>query len=69
MNRYPVISSNVAAIGYDDESQTLEVEFNDGGIYQYFDVPPRVYEEFRNATSPGKYLHNEIKGHYRFARA
>jgi KTSC domain len=68
MERFPVNSSNVASAGYDGPTATLEVEFNNGNIYQYFDVPELVYEEFRQAASPGQFLNTNIKGAYRFAR-
>ena len=31
MNREPVSSSNIASIGYDVSSETLEIEFHNGG--------------------------------------
>ncbi len=68
MIRTPVSSSNIASIGYDQKTQTLEVEFLKSGVYQYFDVPQAVYEEFIKAESKGKYLANQIKGNYRYAR-
>lgn len=68
MNRIPVTSSNVASIGYDSKTQTLEVEFKNGSIYQYFDIPQPVYEQFMSADSIGKYLSAHIKGSYRYAR-
>lgn len=69
MKRDQVQSSNIQAIGYDENSATLEVEFLNGGVYQYFDVPKNVYDEFINATeSHGKYLAQYIKGHYRFSK-
>ena len=39
MNKQNVTSSNVKAIGYDDRTQTLEVEFLNGRVYQYYGVP------------------------------
>jgi len=36
MNRQTVSSSNIHSIGYDVKFQILEIEFQDGGIYQYF---------------------------------
>ena len=33
MERIPVESSNLASVGYDSDSLTLEIEFNSGGIY------------------------------------
>jgi hypothetical protein len=68
MNRTPVSSSNIASIGYDAKTLTLEVEFRDGSIYQYFDVPETVYQEFMRASSKGRFLHANIKGNYRYAR-
>jgi uncharacterized protein len=69
MNRILVPdSTNIASIGYDQETQTLEVEFIKGSLYQYFDVPQVVYEDFVSADSKGKYLANKIKGNYRYAR-
>lgn len=68
MDREPVDSSNVAAIGYDLDSATLEVEFHNGSVYQYFDVPAVVHAEFMQAESPGRFLHAQIRGVYRYAR-
>jgi KTSC domain-containing protein len=68
MNRDPVQSSNIASIGYDLDSETLEIEFLNGGVYQYFDVQQRVHEELMNAGSHGKYLAANIKGVYRYSK-
>lgn len=68
MKIIPVTSSNVEAIGYDGDSQTLQVEFKNGSTYQYFDVPERIFDELRDAGSIGAYLSSNIKGVYRFSR-
>lgn len=68
MERSPLSSGNLASAGYDDGSATLEVEFKNSHVYQYFDVPRAVYEELTNASSPGNYLAKEIKGRYRYIR-
>jgi DNA helicase HerA-like ATPase len=68
MERNPVTSSNVESVGYDAETMTLEVEFQDGAVYQYFDVPENVHNEFVGADSIGSYLAREIKGKYRYVR-
>ena len=49
----PVSSSNVALIGYDPNTLTLEIEFIGGSVYQYFDVPETVYQEFMLANPYG----------------
>ncbi len=68
MQREPVSSSNIDSIGYDENSQTLEISFLSGGIYQYFDVPASVHEELMSADSKGKYFAANIKGPYRFSK-
>ena len=61
MERIPVSSTNVASIGYEVETQTLEVEFRSGSVYQYFNVPEFHYEGLLNASSKGRYLNEHIK--------
>jgi hypothetical protein len=68
MNRDPVTSSNVASVGYDPQTMTLEVEFFGGSVYQYFDVPESEHAGLVGAGSVGGYLNSNIKGRYRYAR-
>jgi len=68
MNRTPVTSSNVASVGYDPNTMTLEVEFRNGSAYQYFDVPETVYQDLMSASSVGTYLNQNIKASYRYAQ-
>lgn len=68
MNRIPVDSSNIADVGYDETTMTLEVGFHNGTAYQYFDVPQSVYQEFMSADSKGTFLNTNIKGNYRYAK-
>jgi hypothetical protein len=42
--------------GYDANTQTLTVVFWDGTWWNYYDVPPYLWEGFVLAESPGKYL-------------
>jgi len=68
MERTPVSSSHISAIGYDAENLVLEVEFNNGAVYSYSGVPSDEYHGFMNADSKGKYLHANIKNHYSFMK-
>ena len=61
MERSPVQSSNITSIGYDPDSQTMEVEFTNSGIYQYFSVPQNVYDDLMNSGSKGRYFAQYIK--------
>ena len=68
MNRDQVASSNIASVGYDEPTQTLEIEFAGGSIYQYFNVSAALYEEFMRAPSKGQFLHAYIKNAYPYSR-
>lgn len=66
MKRQTVESSNLRSVGYDEKTHTLEIEFQTGGIYHYYDVPSDVYQELMDAPSHGRYFLAEIKNVYRY---
>lgn len=66
MERIPVSSSNLHSVGYDSTSQTLEIEFNSGSIYQYFNVPSSIYQGLMNASSHGQYFSQYIRNIFRY---
>ena len=68
MDKHPVASSNVRAIGYDPETQTLEVEFHGGSVYQYYGVPDNMHQNIMEASSKGQFLHMYIKNSYPYSR-
>lgn len=68
MERYYVTSSNLASVGYDAATQTLEVQFLNGSIYQYFNVPRHIYEQLMREGSKGRFLNAYIKNAYPFSR-
>jgi len=61
MKRSTVNSSNVLSVGYETTTLTMEVEFKNGDIYEYYGVPERIYQNLINAASVGKYLDQNIK--------
>jgi hypothetical protein len=64
MERIPVSSRNLSSVGYDADSQTLEIEFNHGGVYQYAGVPEGEHQGLMSADSLGKYFNANIKDRY-----
>lgn len=69
MERQYVSSSNIASIGYDASDMILEVEFLNGAIYQYYDVPQSLYDGLMSASSHGSYLDAYVKkGGYRYSK-
>lgn len=67
---HPVISSNVAAAGYDEKSETLKIRFSNGQEYEYSGAPKWAYEGIFTAESPGKFVRDYIvKGKpYKFSK-
>ena len=69
MERKRVSSSNLASVGYDPETKTLEIEFLNGGLYQYFNVPESIYNGLMAASSRGSYFDQYVKkGGYRYKK-
>ncbi|MEK4474294.1 KTSC domain-containing protein [Paenibacillus sp. FSL R7-0048] len=61
----PVVSSNIAAVGYDTESQTLFVQFKGRDtVYEHPGVPRLTYEIMMAAESIGSYYARNIKKTY-----
>ena len=68
MDRQLVSSSNIASIGYDPPSETLEVEFQNGSVYQYYNVGQSTYDELMATPSKGKFLIYQIKNCFPYSR-
>lgn len=68
MQRESVSSSNLSSIGYDSDNEILEIEFNHGGVYQYFGVPESEYDALMNASSHGKYFSANIRNDYEYEK-
>lgn len=68
MKRKQVKSTNLRAIGYDPDKKHLEVEFQTGVVYRYFDVPNKVYSSLIEADSVGKYFWSNIREKYEYER-
>jgi KTSC domain len=62
MHRIPVESSMIDSIGF--EKNVLEVQFRNGGLYQYLDVPESVLAELMRAGSKGRFFNQRIRGRY-----
>ena len=65
MQRQHVESAALESIGYDAETNTLELEFKEhSGVWQYFNIKPSFYKKFRNSESLGNFFVTRIKGKY-----
>lgn len=61
MKRVTVTSSNILAIGYDEVSKELEVEFKNGWVYRYFNISPALDANLMSASSHGSFLDAYVK--------
>jgi len=73
-NRSPVIShiprqhvesTAIAAVGYSKHRHILEIEFVNGAVYRYVDVPAAVYRDLMSAESKARFYDSNIRKHYR----
>jgi KTSC domain len=64
----PVCSSMAARVGYDDDREILQIEFNNGAVYQYSAVDPHTWADLQSTDSIGSFYNEEIKGYYPSAK-
>ena len=63
--RQHVDSTAIAAVSYSKRQHILEIEFVNGAIYRYFDVPPAVYRHLMWAESKARFYDSNIRRRYR----
>jgi hypothetical protein len=66
MQRTPLASRAVLSAGYDSLTKELELEFQNGRIYRYREVPAGVYEFLLRTPSKGGYVNRMIQNRYAF---
>ena len=60
-------STAISRIVYEPDTLTLNVWFRESDEhYRCYDVPPRVHDAFRKATSKGRFFNTHIKDRYAF---
>lgn len=59
-----VTSSAIVAINYNSDTLILRITFKDNSIYDYYEVPEIIAQQFLNAPSKGKYYAQYIKGRF-----
>lgn len=61
MDRKKVSSSKIRSVGYDERNRLLEIEFNDGSVYQFTGVSPEVHRRLMAAPSIASYYQDKIE--------
>jgi KTSC domain len=62
--RQSVQSSAIAKIGYSKRRHILGIEFVNGAVYRYFDVPVVVYRDLMSSQSKARFYDSNIRKHY-----
>ena len=63
--RQSVQSSAIAKVGYSKRRHILEIEFVNGAVYRYFDIPPSVHRDLMSAESKARFYDSNIRKRYR----
>jgi len=64
VSRHPVTSSQIKSVGYHYAMNMMVIEFMDGSVYVYEDVPYDIYETLVAYKSPGTYFHKRIRDQF-----
>ena len=60
----PIKSSMFSGHHYDPNTRQMTVQFNNGAVHVYDDVPMEKHEAFTGNQSPGRYFNERIKNNY-----
>lgn len=66
MHRIALDSTTLASVLYSPDRCLLDMEFRDGAVYHYFDVPLPTYRELLQADSKGTYFNRNIRNRFRY---
>jgi len=56
--------SAVRSVDFDRATHTLRVAFESGAVYEFADVPERVYEELIHSASPDATFHKHVRDEF-----
>jgi hypothetical protein len=65
MERQTVKSRILRSVGYDDSIKILEIEFQNGLVYQFLEVPPKVYADLMHSGEIGKFFTDKVRARFR----
>ena len=61
-------STVIRSIEYNPATAVLTIVFVTGSVYEYYEVPQEVYEQFKSYREKGVFYNGHIKNKYRFVR-
>ena len=70
MLRLMVKSNAITSMGYDERTRVLEIEYKNGTVYRYKEVPRQIWDELKRIDSSGgsigAYVNANIRDKYDF---
>ncbi|WP_367112866.1 KTSC domain-containing protein [uncultured Chitinophaga sp.] len=61
-------STVIASYSYNETEQALTIRFVSGSCYVYQQVPPQVFEAFRQYREKGVFYNQQIKNKYTYIK-
>jgi len=61
-------STAIKSFSYNSKDKRLRVVFISGTVYDYLEVPQKIYGEMKAAFSKGTFLNQNIKPNYSFEK-
>ncbi len=61
VERKPVKSRILRSVGYDSTTKDLEIEFQNDLVYQFSDVPPKIFKDLMSSEVIGKYFTEKVR--------
>jgi hypothetical protein len=64
LERQSVKSAILRSVGYDEGKKILEIEFQNGLVYQFSAVPTKVYVDLMHSGEIGRYFSEKVRPKY-----
>lgn len=68
MNWISFKATDFYEIKYNKDENKLQIEFNDGSIYQYFGVENNLFDDFIKSETQGIFFNKLIRGKFKYKR-
>lgn len=61
-------SAAIMSMSYDIDNKEMQLIFNSGSIYTYYNVSRQRWKAFSESSSKGRYFNNRVKPTYVYTR-
>lgn len=68
MNRTAITANGISQVGYEQGSQILEIEFASGNVFQFFNVPEKMFDQFMSSAHKEFYYERNIYERFPYKR-